>query len=137
VTAEHGELDEPVYLMLEDALEIYAAIIDAGTPEAADHLRSLEALEGALKRPADYAHYKQADLALQAAALAHGIAETQPFVDGNKRTALVAMLTFLELNGHRVRATDRELADWIIAFGRGATPQATAELIRSRLVEAT
>jgi prophage maintenance system killer protein len=27
--------------------------------------------------------------------LAHGIAETQPFVDGNKRTALVAMLTFL------------------------------------------
>jgi death on curing protein len=65
--------------------------------------------------------------------LAHGIAETQPFLDGNKRTALVAMLTFLELNGYRVRATDRELADWIIGFSRGVTSHDTADLIRSRV----
>lgn len=65
--------------------------------------------------------------------LAHGIAETQPFVDGNKRTALVAMLTFLELNGHRVKATDREPANWIIGYSRGVSPHETAELIRSRL----
>lgn len=96
-------------------------------------MRSRDALEGAVGRPASYAHYERADLALQAAVLAHGIAETQPFVDGNKRTALVAMLTFLEINGHRVRATDRELADWIIDFSWGATRQATSELIRPRL----
>ena len=35
------------------------------------------------------------DLARQAAVLARGIAETQPFIDGNQRTGLVAMLTFL------------------------------------------
>jgi hypothetical protein len=45
------------------------------------------------------AHYEQADLALQAAVLAHGIAETQPFIDAN--TPLVAMLTFLEVNRQR------------------------------------
>ena len=96
-------------------------------------MRSRDALEGALGRPASYAHYKHGDLALQATVLAHGIAETQPFVDGNKRAALVAMLTFLEINGYRVNATDRELVDWIIGFSRGGTPQEIAEAIRSRL----
>jgi death-on-curing protein len=133
LATEHGEPAEPVYLGLEDALEIYGAIIDASAAQAADHLRSREALEGALGRAATYAHYEQADLALQAAVLAHGIAETQPFVDGNKRAALVAMLTFLEINGHVVQATDRELADWIIGFSRGETPNEIADIIRSRL----
>lgn len=37
---------------------------------------------------------------VQAAVLAHGIAEPQSFVDGNKREALIALVTFLELNGY-------------------------------------
>lgn len=61
--------------------------------------------------PGTYAHHEKADLALQAAVLAHGIAEGQHFLDGNKRMALVAMLTFLEINGFRLKASDRELAD--------------------------
>ena len=130
---EHGDSDELAYLDVEDALEIYAAIIGGTARQAADHLRSRDALEGALGRPSMHAHYEQADRALQAAVLAHGIAETQPFVDGSKRTALVAMLTFLEINGHVVEATDPELADWIIGFSRGMTPLQTAELIRPRL----
>ncbi|MGH9099041.1 MAG: Fic family protein, partial [Acidimicrobiales bacterium] len=89
-----------VYLRVDDALEIYAAIFGLTTVQAADHLRSRDALEGALARPATYAHYQDADLALQAVVLAHGIAETQPFVDGNKRGALIALITFLELNGN-------------------------------------
>jgi death on curing protein len=74
---------------------------------------------------------------LQAAALAHGIAETQPFIDGNKRTALVAMLTFLELNDHRIKASDRELADWIISFSAGTSPAEVAAAIRPHLTPAT
>jgi death-on-curing protein len=134
VATEQGGPDEPVYLVFEDALEIHAAIINATAAQALDHLRSREALEGALSRPESYAHYEQADLALQATVLAHGIAESQSFIDGNKRTALVAMLTFLEVNGYRVRATDRELADWIFSFSRGTTPQELADTIRPRLV---
>lgn len=59
-----------------------------------------------LARPPSYAHYEHADLALQAAVLAHGIADSQTFIDGNQRLALVAMLTFLEVNGQRVEASD-------------------------------
>ncbi len=129
-----GELDDGfAYLSLADALEIYAAIFSLTAEQAADHLRSQEALEGALARPASYAHYEQVDLALQAAVLAHGIAETQSFVDGNKRTALIAMLTSLELNGYQLSATDPELAAWMISFSSGSTPEDVAEQLRTRL----
>jgi death on curing protein len=61
---------------------------------------------------------------------AHGIAEGQPFLDGNKRLALVAMLTFLEINGYRIDATDPVLADWIIRLSLDLTPEQLADLIR-------
>jgi death-on-curing protein len=125
--------DEPLYLVLEDALELYAAIIDANPGQAGDHLRNRSGLEGALARPATHAHYQAADLALQAAVLAHGIAEGQFFVDANKRLALVAMLTFLELNGYRVQASDPELATWILDLAAGTTPEQLAERVRGAL----
>lgn len=130
-----SELDgeDFIYLSLGDALEIYAAIFKLSTEQAADHLRSQDALEGALGRPATYAHYQQADLALQSAVLAHGIAETQPFVDGNKRTGLIAMLTFLELNGYELSARDPELAAWVISFSSGTGPDQIADQLRSRI----
>jgi death-on-curing protein len=127
-----GEI-EPVYLTLEDVLGLHALIIRGTPAEAVDQLRNREGLESALARPETYAHYQEADLALQAAVLAHGIAEGQQFIDGNKRTALVAMLTFLEINGWRVEASDPDLADWILSFSVGATPDAVAELVRSAL----
>jgi death-on-curing protein len=121
---------EPVYLTLGDVLELYGLIIGATAAEAGDQLRNRDGLESALARPEAYAHYQDADLALQAAVLAHGIAEGQQFIDGNKRTALVAMLTFLEINGWRVEASDPELADWILSFSAGATPETVATHLR-------
>jgi death on curing protein len=136
VTDEQDEGDF-VYLGVDEALEIYAAILGLTTAQAADHLRSREALEGALGRPLSYAHYQEADLALQAAVLAHGIAETQPFVDGNKREALIALITFLELNGYVLDANDPELASWIISFSAGATPEDVARSLRAGMKPTT
>lgn len=127
---EGADDPELIYLEFEDVLELYAAIIGGTAVEAADHLRDPSGLRSALGRAAMHAHYEAADLALQAAVLAHGIAEGQLFVDGNKRTALVAMLTFLEINGLRVEAADPELADWILSLSAGATPEHMAERIR-------
>jgi death-on-curing protein len=136
VPKETGE-SEATYLDLADALELYAAIIRGTPAQAADQLRDLGGLESALGRPHNYALYQDADLALQAAALAHGIAESQTFLDANKRLALVAMLTFLEVNGSRIEATDPELAAWIIDLAAGTTPEQLAERIRTRLVPAS
>ena len=126
--------DEPIYLLLDDALELYAAIIDGTPAQAADRLRDRPGLEAALARPATYAHYQKADLALQGAVLAHGIAEGQFFIDGNKRLALVAMLTFLEVNGNRVDASDPELAEWILDLTAVTGPDELAQRIRAALV---
>ena len=126
-----------VYLTLDDALEFYAAITDTTIEHATAVLRARSALEGALARPAAYAHYEDADISLQAAVLAHGIAESQAFLDGNKRLALVAMLTFLEANGYRVNATDPELASWITTLSGGLKPEELAEQIHERLVRTT
>jgi death-on-curing protein len=124
---------EPTYLELVDALELYAAIIGGTSAQAADQLRDQGALEGALARPRSYADYEDADLGLQAAVLAHGIAESQTFIDANKRLALVAMLTFLELNGYGVEASDPDLADWILSFSSGTAPQQLAPLVRDAM----
>lgn len=124
---------EPIHLQLEDALELYAVIIGRTPAETADHLRNRSGLEGALARPATYSHYEDADLAVQAAVLAHGIAEGQFFLDGNKRLALVAMLTFLEINGYRVEASDPELAEWILDLAPGTTAGELAQRIRSAM----
>ena len=113
---------EAIYLELVDALGLYAAIISGTPAQAADQLRD----QGALAQPRSYADYEDADIALQAAVLAHGIAESQAFIDANKRLALVAMLTFLELNGYRVEASDPDLADWMLSFSSGTTPQQLA-----------
>jgi prophage maintenance system killer protein len=47
--------------------------------------------------------------------------------------ALVAMLTFLEVNGYRVEASDPELAEWILSLSAGTTPTQLAHLIRAGL----
>lgn len=43
------------------------------------------------------------------------------------------MLTFLEVNGERVEASDPELADWILSLSADTTAAQLADLIRERL----
>ena len=113
---------EPIYLLLDDVLERYAAIV-AGTNRASRRSASRPlGSRSALARPGSYAHNEGADLAMQAAVLAHGLAEGQLFIDGNKRISLIAMPTFLEMNGWRVEASDPRLAEWILDLSEGATP---------------
>ena len=61
-------------------------------------LRDRGMLESALGCPQNKCSYGGADLAKLAAAYAFGIARNHPFVDGNKRASLLALITFLGLN---------------------------------------
>ena len=71
-------------------------------------LRDEGALESALGRPVNRAAYGEADLAELATAYAFGIAKNHPFIDGNKRAALLALVTFLGLNGIDFLADEAE-----------------------------
>ena len=119
-----------VWLLEETIMAIHQRqIAEHGGGEG---LRDEGLLSSALARPQNLFAYGQPppDLAALAAAYAYGLARNHPFVDGNKRTALIAARTFLLLNGANLEAgqdekfvtfhrlaegslTEEELADWI------------------------
>lgn len=125
--------DEAVYVTLDVALRLYGLIFGISPPQARDHLRSLAALEGALTRPMFYHEYEQADFARMAAVLAQGIAESQPFLDGNKRLAFNCLWFFLALNGYTLDATDQTVAAWILALSQDLDADGLAALIARHL----
>ena len=97
-------------------------------------VRDLGLFESALARPQHLAHYGEPDAADLAAAYAFGLARNYPFVDGNKRTAFVAMELFLVLNGHALVASDAECVMTFLSLAAGdLEEQALAHWIRSRL----
>ena len=78
-------------------------------------LRDAGLLKSALARPLQLAAYGEPDAASLAAAYGFGLAKNHPFVDGNKRTAFVAVELFLALNGWSLTAND---ADCVMAMLR-------------------
>ena len=92
-------------------------------------------LLSALARPQNLLAYgeQKADLAALAAAYAFGIVRNHPFVDGNKRTALVAARTFLLLNGLDLEASQEEKYLTFLQLAEGSiSEEELAEWIRQR-----
>jgi death on curing protein len=85
----------------------------------ASGLRDDGMLESALDRPRNRWAYQKAELAELAATYAFGIARNHPFVDGNKRTALLALYTFLGVNGFEFVVSEAEAAAIILALAAG------------------
>jgi death-on-curing protein len=85
----------------------------------ASGLRDEGMLESALDRPRNKWSYESADLPELAAAYAFGIARNHPFVDGNKRTSLLALYTFLGVNGIDFVVPEAEAAAMILSLAAG------------------
>lgn len=86
-----------VWILKEAVLAIHGRqIAEHG---GSDGLRDEGLLLSALARPDNLLAYgEDVDIAALAASYAYGIAKNHPFIDGNKRTALVVMRTFLASN---------------------------------------
>lgn len=87
-----------------------------------DGLRAPDLLASALARPKSifaYGDNPAPDLAVLAAAYAWSVTRNHPFVDGNKRTALVLMRLFLRLNGVDLLADGAEKYDIIMRIASG------------------
>lgn len=59
-----------------------------------------------------------------AAAYLYSICRNHPFIDGNKRTAVGAALTFLEMNGVEIEAGEDEFYDLVIGVAEGRVTKA-------------
>ena len=90
--------------------------------------------ESALARPEHLAHYGTPDLAELAAAYGYGLARNHPFIDGNKRTAFVAVELFLELNGASLVADDASCVLTMLALASGTLDEAAfASWVRTHM----
>ncbi|HZP80850.1 MAG TPA: type II toxin-antitoxin system death-on-curing family toxin [Chthonomonadaceae bacterium] len=79
---------------------------------------------------AQYRYGESQDVPGQAASLLQSLLFKPPFASGNRRTAFIAALTFLNANGYATKVQDREAADIVLSvIRRERTPeQAIAEL---------
>jgi death-on-curing protein len=108
---------EPVWLTVEDVIRLNQDVVaETGEPHL---IASLNGLESAVARPLMHFQYgpdeTHDDLVLLGAKLCIGISESQAFQQGNKRTGLVAMMTFFNDNGYDIDSSaHRHVADMVL-----------------------
>lgn len=92
-----------VYPTVDEVLTTHARLLKlfGGAPG----LRDRGVLESALARP-QIGYYR--DVVEQAAALLESLWQNHPFIDGNKRTAVVVVAAFLRVNGYVLELNDME-----------------------------
>lgn len=100
-------MTEPVFLSHDQVLELHHISLERWG--GLDGLRDPGLLASALMQPEAAWYYGSGDACDIAAAYAFHIAQNQPFLDGNKRTAMGAALTFLEINGVDIERFDGAL----------------------------
>lgn len=90
-------MNEPIFLTLDEVCRIHArSLAEHG---GSDGTRELGLIESALAAAKNTFYYAHGDLFDVAAAYAFHLAESQAFIDGNKRTAVAAAMVFLAKNG--------------------------------------
>lgn len=107
------------WLTVDEVLRLHERVVDEFGGSHGVLNRAL--LESALDRPRNRAAYDPAaDLFDLAAAYTLGIARNHSFIDGNKRTALLASEVFLRLNGYRLEYESHDAVNTMVGIARNA-----------------
>lgn len=98
-----------IRLSAEQVLAVHKMMIEK--TGGSEGVRDIGLLESALNSPFQTFDGKDVYPSLfhKAAVLCRGIVSNHPFVDGNKRTGVHAMLIFLEINGAILSYTQNDL----------------------------
>ncbi|PAQ00383.1 type II toxin-antitoxin system death-on-curing family toxin [Mesorhizobium mediterraneum] len=92
----------------------------------AQRLRDENALESTLARAENKTNYGDPSIEDLAAAYIFGIARNHAFVDGNKRTAIVAASAFLIVNGYTLTADNGTVYEFVMGVAAGEIDEAGA-----------
>jgi death-on-curing protein len=121
------------YLSLAEVIAIHESAMRRLGDEPKP-LRDEGLLDSAVLRPQMAAYYEGADVTRQAALLGVGISQAQAFLDGNKRTAYLALNTFLRMNGLTYSGDRLELAKQLEQLaGRSSEPDAAIDAFEAWL----
>jgi death on curing protein len=126
-------MNEPLFLDIDDVVGLHAdQLAEFG---GADGLRDRGLLESAIAQPqASFGgQYMHDGLFAMAAAYLFHIAANHPFVDGNKRTGLLAALVFLDINGINIEQPNDELYDLTMGVASGQIAKAEIAQILIRI----
>ena len=126
----------PTFLSIGEVLEIHRDQIERY--EGDPGIRDLGLLQSALAMPAAGfgGRYLHGDLYEMAAAYLFHIIQNHPFVDGNKRTGVVAALVFLALNNVVIEADEDDFERLVRAVAEGEAAKATvSEFLRKNAQE--
>lgn len=117
---------EPVFLALDEVVAIHRDQIEryGGSPG----IRDIELLQSAVAMPsAGYGEeYLHSDMYEMAAAYLFHIIRNHPFVDGNKRTGVVAALVFMTMNGIELHAAEKSFEALVRSVAEGKTDKVKA-----------
>jgi len=110
---------EPLWMEIADA--VIAHDLELAAHGGSAGLRDAGLLDSALARPKNIWAYAEStpSLSVLAAAYAFGISSNHPFVDGNKRTALLVSFAFLDVNGAEVTASQEDAFLTILGLAAG------------------
>jgi death-on-curing protein len=123
-------MSKPIGIEAELVLSIHdRQLVEHG---GAPGLRDEALLDSAHGGPINQFAYESADVVGLAAKYTAGIVQNQPFVDGNRRTAFVIGILFLELNGYRFTASEEAAALAILELAAGKMDEkAFCEFVRA------
>lgn len=78
------------------------------------------ALESAISRARNKWHYDaEVSIEMLAAAYCYALSRNHAYIDGNKRTGFLTMVTFLGLNGYEFTAPEEEVVEIVRATASG------------------
>lgn len=127
-------MNEPTFLTLDEVFRIHARSL--AEHAGSDGARDPGLVESALASAKNIFYYAHGDMFEVAAGYAFHLAEAQAFIDGNKRTAVVAALVFLARNGVYARPATWELYTVMIDVAEKKKNKADlAKLFRDRANE--
>lgn len=112
-------MDEPRWVSKRAVLTLHSEqLAEHG---GSDGIRDESLFDSALAKPQNvFAYVEDADLFRLAASYAFGIARNHAFVDGNKRTALVVSVLFLNRNGWDITASKKEVYNTFLHLADGS-----------------
>lgn len=113
---------EPLWLNSQEVCAIQGEIlVESG---GASGILNEGALESTLNKPKNQFYYgENVTLYTLAAGYGYGLAKNHCFVDGNKRIALIAVYTFLAINGIELTASEVDAAEFFLNLAASLASQ--------------
>jgi death on curing protein len=130
-------VDGPEFLDVEDVIEIHATQLQVhGGPTG---LRDRGLLESAVAQPPSWfgGQYAHDGLFAMAAAYLFHIVRNHPFVDGNKRTGMLAAVVFLDVNGISIARPSEALYELTMGVAEGRIDKAAAAVELERIAKSS